>query len=313
MKILSLILLSVGLNAYAFNSEDWLGKRAVLDREAERLQSVFADCRKLATAPAENISVPVESFPDGSIKSQVLAKQAQIFLDTGMVWAKDVTVRMFDPAGKTEAEVKAGECVIDRNGKCAWVDGHAAARYQDTELEGDGIYFSFAEEYVKIMQNAEIRSKNLRLRGLAQAQQTRDLRLTSERGDYDRKEGVLLFDGRVALDDPEYRMNADRVFVFLDGTNDLKRVVALGSVALTNESRCAYCPKVTYAKAAGKVVMYGDGEERAKLVELGSRRSEVTGSRITFWLDSEQVEVEDSTITLEGGSSAGDLKKVLDR
>ncbi len=146
-------------------------------------------------------------------------------------------------------------------------------------------------------------------------------RITSERATYDRKEGVIVFDENVFVDDPEYKMHADQVYVFLDGTNELKRVVALGNVALTNELvtaekkelRVGTCAKATYSKAISKLVMYGDESAPASLSTVGKESGELTGRKITFWLDSEQVEVEKSTITIDASSANGktDMKKVL--
>ena len=44
----------------------------------------------------------------------------------------------------------------------------------------------------------------------------RDAIITADRMDYDRKEGVILFDRNVYIDDEQYQMHADRLFVFLE-------------------------------------------------------------------------------------------------
>ena len=141
---------------------------------------------------------------------------------------------------------------------------------------------------------------------------SRDAIITADRTDYDRKEGVILFDRNVHLDDEQYQMHADRLFVFLDGTNDLKRLVAIGHVAITNEDKRAYCAKATYAKQTGKIVMYSDETTKAKLREESKKGSTVVGEKITFWLNSEQVEVDGPVITLPGAAlQGGDAKKML--
>lgn len=139
--------------------------------------------------------------------------------------------------------------------------------------------------------------------------------ITSDRSDYDNKEGVIMFDGHVALDalvrGEEYAMRADQMFVFLDGTNDMKRVVALGGVVVTNGFRVGSCEKAVYAKAANRVTMYGgdDGSKARLASEDPKQKGEVEGRKITFWLDSEQVEVEGSTVKLDAGRLEGDGKK----
>lgn len=147
------------------------------------------------------------------------------------------------------------------------------------------------------------------------ADKERKVKITSVRTDYDRREGVIMFDRNVFVDDPEYKLHADRVYVFLDGTNDLKRIVAIGNVAVTNELRSGTCAKATYSKASSKLVMYWDNEtgKLARLEDNGKKHGELLGRKITFWTDTEQVEVEGSQITVDadGTDSASAAKKFL--
>ena len=133
----------------------------------------------------------------------------------------------------------------------------------------------------------------------------RDAVITAERTDYDRKEGVILFDRNVYVDDEQYQLHADRLFLFLDGTNDLKRLVALGSVSITNEEKHAACSRAVYVKKSSKIVMYGEDGAPASLYQGGAKGSTVRGERITFWLNSEQVEIERPVVTVPGGSFRG--------
>ena len=142
----------------------------------------------------------------------------------------------------------------------------------------------------------------------------RDAVITSERTDYDRKEGIILFDRNVFVDDEQYQMHADRLFVFLDGTNDLKRIVAIGNVSITNEARTASCSRAVFTKAASKIVMYGDENSYARLEDPSQRGGMAEGKKITFWLDAEQVSVEESAVRLPGAAlKARDPKKMLEQ
>lgn len=143
-------------------------------------------------------------------------------------------------------------------------------------------------------------------------QPERDAIITADRTDYDRKEGVVLFDRNVHVDDTHYQMHADRLFLFLEGTNELKRLVAIGHVAITNEDKRAYCARATFSKKLGRIVMYSSDEITAELCEDGKKGSDVKGEKITFWLDSEQVEVENPVITMPGGiGGQGSVKKLI--
>jgi len=130
--------------------------------------------------------------------------------------------------------------------------------------------------------------------------------ITASHADYDRRDGVIFFEGNVVVADPEFDMHADRLHVFVDQLNQLKRIVVSGRVAITNELKSGMCDRATYDKRLHRVVMFGLPGQPARLVDDSKKRSVVEGAKITFWTDSEQVEVDDTTITLEGGMPAAD-------
>lgn len=166
-KLILALFVAAASAAPAVDLGEWLGRRAILDREAERLQVVYSNCVAALQQPAEDITVPIENHPDGAVKASVTAKKAQFFIDAGYVWGEGVSVYEYEPDGKTvRAEVHAEHCVVDRKAKSGWAEGHASARYGATTVEGDGIYFSFAEEFVKILSNVVIRSDDLKLEGV---------------------------------------------------------------------------------------------------------------------------------------------------
>ena len=85
---------------------------------------------------------------------------------------------------------------------------------------------------------------------------------------YDRKEGIAVFTGKVHVDDERYQIHADKAYVSIVPTNQLRRIVAIGHVAMTNEARRAYGAKVTYNRPTGTVVLVGgDGGTPAESVD----------------------------------------------
>ena len=154
----------------------------------------------------------------------------------------------------------------------------------------------------------------------------RDAIITADRMDFDRKEGVVLFDRNVYVDDEQYQMHADRLFVFLEtnsvenagssskkntaggvagvtgGSTSLKRLVAIGHVSITNDARSAYCARATYSKKTGKIVMYGNDEITPWILDPQQSKTPQYGEKITFWTISEQVEVEKPVLS---GSALG--------
>lgn len=131
-------------------------------------------------------------------------------------------------------------------------------------------------------------------------------RITSRTSDFDGKAGVVLFEGDVcARYSDEFTMCADRLYMFLAGTNELSRVVAVGAVSITNENRVGTCAMATYRRQKGEIEMFGDGKGSfACLSEREGGARSLEGERIRFWLDSEQAEVERPRITAEAKGGA---------
>ncbi len=145
----------------------------------------------------------------------------------------------------------------------------------------------------------------------ARRESRQSARIRSVSSDFDRKAGVILFDGSVVVEyGSDYTLCADRVFAFLSASNRLSRVVATGDVVISNGLRVGTCALATYRKTKGEIEMFGQrGGAKARLVEWqGDRPSDVTGDRIRFWLESETVEVSNSTIsTVHDGDKEGVL------
>ena len=61
---------------------------------------------------------------------------------------------------------RAEGCIVDRNAKTGWLEGAATGEYGSTSLSGDGIYFSFPDEFAKISSNVEIMSSEFKFEGV---------------------------------------------------------------------------------------------------------------------------------------------------
>ena len=235
---------------------------------------------------------------------------------------------------KAKAEAEAKKAAAEAKAKAeaeakAKAEAEAQAKAEaEAKAKAEAEAKAKAESEAKAKAEAEAKKAEAKVEGkkrskkekhegkakVATARTGRDAVITSERTDYDRKEGIILFDRNVFVDDEQYQMHADRLFVFLDGTNDLKRIVAIGNVSITNESRTASCSRAVFTKAASKIVMYGDETSNARLEDPSQRGGMVEGKKITFWLDAEQVSVEGSSVNLPGGMLKGkDPKKLLEQ
>lgn len=160
------MIILAGAAGAAFDSAAWLEKRELLTQEALRLKAAYTNCVARLGTPAENVTVPIETHPDGSVKAIVFAKKAQYFMDSGFVWAEDVVVRKFKKDGTLDARIDAKNCVIDRWTKSGWAEGAAKIVQGTTTFTGRGVYFSSPEGYVKVFRETELDAKNLKTGGL---------------------------------------------------------------------------------------------------------------------------------------------------
>ena len=111
--------------------------------------------------------------------------------------------------------------------------------------------------------------------------------VTADSIEFNNKEGVIIFDQNVKIDDEQFKLHAERLLVFLQGTNNVDQIMALGGVVITNENRSASCDKAVYTRKNGQIVMTG----KARLRSGGERGGEVQGEKIVFWLNDERMEV----------------------
>ena len=139
-------------------------------------------------------------------------------------------------------------------------------------------------------------------------------KITSASTYYDRKEGFAYFSGHVFVDDVKYQLHADRAYVFMSGSNDLHRIVAMGNVAITNETKRAYGAKASYYRDPGMVVLYGGEGQAAEVRDETPKGAQVVrGKKIKFWTESEQVEVMEAEISAPSGGGVDALKGALRR
>ena len=158
---LSISLCLLAMAAGAFSSKKWLEERGD-DSDVQRLRAAFVDCAKRLNekleAPAENVTVPIETFADGTVKSRLTAARAHVFAQTGYIWGEDVKVEQYREDGTVYASLQAENCIVDRKTKSGWVAGAAQMTYGDASVKGRGIYFSLSREFIKIFSQSEIRT-----------------------------------------------------------------------------------------------------------------------------------------------------------
>ena len=90
------------------------------------------------------------------------------------------------------------------------------------------------------------------------------------------------------MTDPQFNMNADRVLVFLENTNQIKSIISLGNVDISQTDRHATCDKAVYEKNTGKVSLTG-----TPILTRGN-----TGSEVVVFLNDQRVIVTDGRMLI---------------
>lgn len=161
MRFLAIVPLLLTMSACAFDSTAWLERREDLSQEVTRLRKAYQQCLRDLQTPAEDVVLPVETFPDGAVKVSVQAKKVQYFLNTGLVWAGGVTVHAFKADKSLDFLLEAESCVIDRQTKSGWAEGEVTLTQGEMTFRGRGVYFSSPEEYVRIVQDTDLDLKTI--------------------------------------------------------------------------------------------------------------------------------------------------------
>ncbi len=159
-RLLAVLAVMLSFAVYgAFSSEKWLAERGD-DSDMLRLRKAYAECVSKLESPAEDVTIPLETHPDGTVKSRITAARAYVFADSPFIWGEKIRVEQYDRDGKLHASLDAENCLVDRTSKSGWVEGAAKMVYGDSSVKGRGIYFSLKREFIKIFSQSEIRTRH---------------------------------------------------------------------------------------------------------------------------------------------------------
>ena len=127
--------------------------------------------------------------------------------------------------------------------------------------------------------------------------------ITSERLEVDYSKNVFTFTGKVLAVDPQMTLHADKMVAFLGVTTNaaatatnaapagagatpaVQKIIATGSVLITQEKKRATCGRAEYTADDGRVVLTDNPK-------VEQPEGTVTGEKITFWRGQDKMDVE---------------------
>jgi lipopolysaccharide export system protein LptA len=279
--------------AFAFDAKSWHLETAQYEKSIATLKMKHEQLCVFTNEPATDISIPIEAYPSGAVKTLLKAKSARFQPDSDYVWGEKVKVVQFAENGTTQAVVNASTCVVDRKTKQAWCQGLADATYENNFLEGEKVFLSMEKRFMHIFTDAYIRVKDVKL----DSGKKGEISLESKSAIYDQHNGVVMLDKDVKVFETDRTLWCDKAYAFVEGTNNLKKVVAVGNVKFSDGKHTGSCPIAVYDKTEAKIEMFSSEKKVPVIEESGSSKWKLEGEKIVFWLESEQIEIEKSVIT----------------
>lgn len=127
-------------------------------------------------------------------------------------------------------------------------------------------------------------------------------KITSDRLEFDYHSFVALFAGNVVVTDPKFVLKTDKMLVFFENTNDVKRVDCAGNVDMESGDIRARAARAAYTRENAQVSLEG---EPVVTKGSGDDKQTVSGEIIRIWLNDERIVVENGVgVESTGGSFA---------
>ena len=103
----------------------------------------------------KNLRWPVEYYPDGKLKTQLIAGLAKIPAQ-GDIEATEVRLECYAEDGSLDTVVTAESCSFNRTNSTAHSDGAVFVERKDSTLKGKGFEWNGQDQLVKILKDVEV-------------------------------------------------------------------------------------------------------------------------------------------------------------
>ena len=115
--------------------------------------------------------------------------------------------------------------------------------------------------------------------------------------EYDKQYAV--FQGNVVVTDPTMKITSDKMTVYFTENNEIKTIVAVGDVVITQDNKKAVSDRASYNAAQEVLILTG----RPAVISSGASTSQ--GKKITFWIKDNRTVIEGATVKIKGADKGG--------
>jgi hypothetical protein len=120
----------------------------------------YVEAEAAMKSPIENLMLPLDYHPNGRLRAVLRAAKSQMFAD-GTIFAESVTVEMLTAEGQPDGRLTAEGCLFDRGKKHGYCRGLVSVDKGSDRLKGRDMYFSIAEQFIKILSECEIHTSRI--------------------------------------------------------------------------------------------------------------------------------------------------------
>ena len=133
------------LSVLATNASEWMDLANVWQRKPDAEAS-----------PVDHLTLPIEHYDNGRIRAVLHAGKAAV-MNTGMIWAWQVTVDRFDSVGAPDGRIEADDCLYDRTTRRGYCADAVMLVQSNATIRGTGLYWTMATQRMRILSNAVVR------------------------------------------------------------------------------------------------------------------------------------------------------------
>lgn len=108
-----------------------------------------------AQEPIEDLRVPVEYYPDGTLRTELFAARAEVLPDASIA-ASGIVFRVFSTNAAVEMTITAEAAVCSRERQSASSEKAVSAQQGDLLLTGDGFVWNGTESTLRVLRKARI-------------------------------------------------------------------------------------------------------------------------------------------------------------